>query len=203
MKKIITIFACLTFGIVTCNAEFELVTIGSGNIENFDYLRESVCQSSDKRTLPGSEENIQNVQTTIWDEVAAGDRNLLVALEKKQYAGHVFFVIQDQDQDIIRIGVPGCKDKSQLVRLLTLFFDDLRKLGSFGNNEVINEITFTLPNDIVPSFQPLIELFKFVRDDSVAIEGLAEKCVKYGYDQAQAKNLAWFVLRRDVVLPVA
>lgn len=201
MKKIMTIFACLTFGVVACNAEFELVTIGSVNIEDFKYLRESVCQTSDKRTLPGSEENIQNVQTTIWDEVAAGERNLLVALENKQYAGHVFFVTQEQN--IIRIGVPGCVDKSQMVTLLTLFFDDLRKLGSFGKNEVVNEITFTLPEDVVPSFQLLIELFKFVRDDSVAIEGLSEKCVKYGYDQTQSQNLAWFVLRRDVVLPAA
>lgn len=201
MKKIMAIVACLTFGMFTCSAEFELVTISSGNIQNFEYLRESVSQNSDKKTLPGSEKNIKHVQTTIWDEVAVGERNLLVALENGQYAGHVFFIIQDQD--IIRIGVPGCKDKSQMVSLLTLFFDDLRKLGSFGKNEVINEITFALPDDIVPGFQNLIDLFGFVKDDSVAIEGLSEKCAKYGYGQEQAENLAWFVLRRDVVLPAA
>ena len=201
MKKIMTMFACLTFSVVACNAEFELVTISSENIQNFEYLRESVCQSSDKRTLPGSEENIQHVKNTIWHEVAAGERNLLVALENQQYAGHVFFIVQDESR--IRIGVPGCKDQSQMVSLLTLFFDGLRKLGGLGRGEIVNEITFALPENVVPKFQSLIELFKFVRDDSVAVEGLAEKCVKYGYDQAQAENLEWFVLRRDVVLPVA
>lgn len=200
MKKIMAMVAFLTFGVVACNAALELVTIGSGNIEKYEYLKEFISQNSEKKVLPGSEQNIQHVQSTIWDEVAEGSRNLLVALDGEQYAGHMFFIVH-KDQDRIRIGVPGCKDQSQFIQLLTLFLDDLRKLGSFDTGEVINEIIFTVPQDMVSYYQPRINYFGFVEDPSVAIEGLAEKCVKYGYDAEQAQTLAWFVLRKDVVLP--
>lgn len=200
MKKIMAMVAFLTFGVVACNAALELVTIGSGNIKKYEHLREKISQHSEKKVLPGSEQNIQHVQSTIWDEVAAGSRNLLVALDGEQYAGHVFFIIHE-DLDRIRIGVPGCEDISQFVQLLTLFFDDLRKLGGFGTGEVINEIIFTIPQDMVPYYEPRINHFGFEEDNSVAIEGLAEKCITYGYDSEQAQKLVWFVLHRDKTLP--
>lgn len=199
MKKLLAL-ALLVASLGQCSA-IGLVVITGENYGELDAYKHEVYQYSDKKSLPSDPEKAQKAQLKVWDEIAAGQRNLVIACDDNgQYMGHLYFT---QGNARIRLAVQGFKDPAQQGFILAHFIKTLQLLGHKEDSLVGNELYFAYPPSLItPELQGFINAFKFVKSEEPMSEAHREKCRDYGFPENLIQELVWFIRSADAELPV-
>ncbi|MBS1988191.1 hypothetical protein JST56_04320 [Candidatus Dependentiae bacterium] len=162
----------------------QCVVIDSFNISDYDVG--FFYQKMHSVAIPAGktkETALNDFKQHVWDEVAQGERKILLMIDEDNgYLGHVFFV--EQEDGRIRFSSPGFAVDPMLIT--TVFLSKLKSL----NNQVHELITFLHENDIA-QFQNLFNYFGFLEDQLAAVPGIGEK---YNLDMSGYK---WFRLSKE------
>lgn len=192
MKKLLTI--AFFMGVMSqCGAmnqgDFELVSINSNCMEKCEQYIQIIKEKIEKKALPDDQVHAENLKEIVLQEVADGQRELLLMLkDQKEYMGHTFFTVQKDGH--VKIVTPGFATPGHAIIVLTTFFKYLR-------SQFNAEIIFSLPPENVAAFQPLINYFGFINDPNIAIEG-QDHPEKYGFTHEQMAALQRFKLPIDI-----
>lgn len=198
MKKLLAI-ALVAASFVQCGA-IEFVYIKSENFGELEAYKKEIVESSDKKSLPSDSELAAIAQKKVWDEIAAGTRNLLIVCDdEKQYMGHIYFT---QGDGRIRLAVQGYKNPAQKGLIVANFIKELQLLGHDKNGATGNELYFAYPPSLItPEFKVFIDAFKFVQSSEPMSDEHREKCRDYGFPEDLIQELAWFIRPGDAELP--
>lgn len=199
MKKLLAL-ALLAASFVQCSA-IEFVYIKSENVAELEVYKKEIVESSDKKSLPSDPVKAEEAQQKVWDELAAGKRNLLIVCDdEKQYMGHIYFTQGNDGR--IRLAVQGYKNPAQQGFIVANFIKELQLLGHEKNGATGNELYFAYPPSLIDvRFQGFISAFKFVQSSESMSDEHREKCRDYGFSENLIQELAWFIRPGDAELP--